>query len=99
MAATIINLRAIEDSINMVSRQIAEQQAALDDIERVINSMDGVWESESQKVYAEKFRMKKRKIENFNRTLNEYLRAMQSFAHRCSRVDNGAGSRLRNISW
>ena len=99
MAATTINVRAVEDGIASAKKQLMEQQAALDEISRVINSMEGVWESESQRAYAEQFRVRKRRIETFNQSISRYLDSMRRYVNDCSSLDGRASSRLRNVSW
>lgn len=99
MAATHINISNVKENINNASKQIVEQEQALSDIENNINSMQGVWEAEDQKVYAERFRARKRKINDFNSSLSEYLKSMQKYVDDCAAADEQTGRDLRGVSW
>ncbi|MBR1418040.1 MAG: hypothetical protein IJ576_03640 [Synergistaceae bacterium] len=99
MAATKINVHNVTDSINNANKQIAEQERALSNIEKNINSMQGVWEAEDQKAYAERFKVRKQKIDDFNIALSEYLKAMQKYVDDCAAADEQTGRDLSGISW
>lgn len=99
MSATIINVLAVDESISRAVKQIALQEDALDNIGRIINTMEGVWESETQEVYAESFSATRQKIEGFNNMMNSYLEDMQNFVADCVRADEQTARELRGIKW
>ncbi len=99
MPTTIININAIEESMARAIKQIEAQENALNEIDRIVNSMEGVWESDAQKVYADRFRDAKTRIQNFNQSLNESLENMRSFVSDCIMADNQTARELLNISW
>ena len=99
MAATKINVQVVRDSIANANKQISEQESALGDIDSSINSMQGVWEAEDQKAYAERFRDRKQKINDFNRAVGEYLETMQKYVNDCVAADDQTGRDLSSISW
>ena len=99
MAATKINVQAVTDSIANAKKQIANQETALGEIDTSISSMQGVWEAEDQKAYAERFRARKQKINDFNRAVGEYLENMQVYVNDCVAADDQTGIDLSNISW
>ena len=99
MPTTVINVSTVEEITSKVIKQIQAQEDSLNNIDRIINSMEGVWESESQKVYAEKFRQTKARIQNFNESINESLNDMRTFVDDCVSVDEQTARELRNISW
>lgn len=99
MPVTTINVQAIIDSINNARKHIDEQQTALSEINNNINSMNGIWEAEDQRVYAERFQDTKRKIETFNQGVRESLDTMQKYVNDCVSIDDQTGRILRNVSW
>ena len=99
MQTTIININAIEESTARAIKQIEAQENALNEIDRIVNSMEGVWESDAQKVYADRFRDAKTRIQNFNQSLNESLENMRSFVSDCIMADNQTARELLNVSW
>ncbi len=99
MPTTIINVNAVEESTARALKQVQAQEDALNNIERVINSMEGVWESESQKVYTDKFREAKTRIQKFNTSINESLENMRNFVNECVLADEQTARELRNVSW
>ncbi|MBQ7578040.1 MAG: hypothetical protein IJT21_07245 [Synergistaceae bacterium] len=99
MAATIINVQAIQDSINSANRYIDEQNASLSDINNTINSMTGVWEAEDQKMYAEQFNSTQKRIETFNQGVKESLDAMKKYVDDCVAIDSQTARDLNNVSW
>ena len=80
-------------------KQLDTQRNAIDNIDRIVNSMEGVWESEAQKVYTDKFRDAKARIERFNDSVAESLDSMRSFVSDCVYADEQTARELRNISW
>lgn len=99
MPTTIINVNAIEESTARAMNQIAAQQDALAGIDRIVNSMEGAWESEAQQVYAERFRETRRRIELFNDTMNESITNMRNFVNECVAADELTARELRNVNW
>ena len=99
MAATIINVQAIQDSINSANRYIDEQNNSLSDINNTINSMSGVWEAEDQKMYAEQFSTTQKRIETFNQGVKESLDAMKKYVDDCVAIDSQTARDLNNVSW
>ena len=99
MAATIINVQAIQEGINNANRYIDEQISSLNDINNTINSMNGVWEAEDQKMYYDQFQATQKKIENFNQGVRESLDAMKKYIDDCVAVDSQTARDLNNISW
>lgn len=99
MPATIINIKAVEDSTERVLKQISEQESALSEIDRIVNSMEGVWQSGAQEVYADSFRQVKQRIEDFNRSMNESVENMRGFVDECISVDELTAREIRNVSW
>lgn len=99
MAATIINVQAIQDSINSANRYIDEQNASLSDINNTINSMTGVWEAEDQKMYAEQFNSTQKRIETFNQGVKESLDAIKKYVDDCVAIDSQTARDLNNVSW
>lgn len=99
MAATIINVQAIQDSINSANKYIDEQNNSLGSINNTINSMSGVWEAEDQKMYAEQFSSTNKKIETFNQGVKESLDAMKKYVDDCVAIDSQTARDLNNVSW
>ena len=99
MAATTINVPAFRADIFKAQTKIGQQEASLRAIERTINSMNGVWESEDQRVYAEQFQTTKTKIENFNQSVRESLDTMSKYVDDCVALDDQTARNLRNVSW
>ena len=99
MAATTINVQAVQDNISQSIKHIETQEKALANISSTINSMNGIWEAEDQRVYSEQFQGTKNKIENFNQGVLESLNAMKQYVNDCVSIDSQTGSNLRNIGW
>lgn len=99
MAATIINVNAVEESTARALRLVNDQQDALAQIERVVNTMEDAWESDAQKEFAESFRRSRDEIERFNESVNESLNSMRSFVTECVNIDELVAREIRNVSW
>ncbi len=99
MVATVINVMAVQESISRILREIAGQESTLNRMDNVVNSMEGVWESEAQKEYAESFRRTKQEIDIFNTTMKETLEKMGGFVSECLETDEQTASALRGINW
>lgn len=99
MPTTTINVSATEESTARALRFVNEQQDALNAIDRVVNSMEGAWESEAQRAYAESFRQSKAQIERFNASMNESIENMRSFVTDCVNADELTAREIRNVRW
>lgn len=99
MAATIINVNAVEEATSKAMRLVGEQEDALRQIEQVVANMQSAWESEAQQAYAESFRESKSEIESFNESVTQSLDGMRNFVTECVRVDDETARALRNVSW
>ena len=99
MATTTINVPAIRTGIFNATTKLGQQEASLRAIDRTINSMNGVWESEDQRVYAEQFQTTRAKIENFNQSVRESLKTMSQYVDDCVALDDQTARNLRNVSW
>ena len=99
MAATIINVNAVEESTARALRYVNDQQDALAQIDRVVNTMEDAWESDAQKAFAESFRRSKDDIERFNESVNESLNNMRNFVTECVSIDELVAREIRNVSW
>lgn len=99
MAATIINVNAVEESTARALRLVNDQQDALAQIDRVVNTMEDAWESDAQKAFAESFRRSRDDIERFNESVNESLNDMRNFVTECVNIDELVAREIRNVSW
>ncbi|MBQ3447862.1 MAG: hypothetical protein IJG37_09505 [Synergistaceae bacterium] len=99
MPATIINVPEVNDSIDRAHKQLEEQKQALERIDGVVSSMEESWDSESQKVYAERFRDAKQRIQQFNESVNDSLTNMKEFVERCVDYDSLTAQEIRNVQW
>ena len=95
----MINVQAVTDSINDAIKMLSEQEEALGKINNTVDSMNGVWEAEDQRVYSEQFQNTKNKIETFNNSVKDTLQAMQTYVNDCVVADEQTARDLRNISW
>ena len=62
-----------------IFKEFEKQAAALQEIETVISSIEDAWESEAQRLYADRFRASKKRIEEFNDTLREDFVNMEKY--------------------
>ena len=99
MPTTIINVTAVEESTARALKQLQTQEDALNNIDSVINSMESVWESESQKVYTDKFREVRARVQKFNTSVNDSLNNMRNFVTECVAADDQTARELRSVSW
>ena len=99
MAATTINVQAIQDSINSANKYLEEQNSSIAEISTTINSISYVWEAEDQRVYDEQFKTTQKKIETFNSGVQKSLEAMKTFVNDCVAIDAQTAKALRNVSW
>ena len=99
MPATIINVSAVEESTSRAKKYVAEQQDALNQIDRIVNNMQDAWDSEAQKAFADSFQRSKSEIEHFNQSMNESIDNMTSFVTECVKIDDSVARSIRNISW
>ena len=97
--ATVINVQSVNETINSVNRQISTQENSLNRIDGIVNSMNGIWEAEDQRVYSEQFQGTKQKIQSFNQGVREALQAMQTYVNDCVNTDRQYGRSLRSVSW
>ena len=99
MPTTRINVDAVEESTARAMRFVAEQQDALNAIDRVVNTMEDAWDSDAQRAYAESFRQTRDRIERFNESVNDSLNNMRNFVTDCVNVDELTAREIRNVSW
>ena len=99
MPTTRINVDAVEESTARAMRFVAEQQDALNEIDRVVNTMEDAWDSDAQRAYAESFRQTRDRIERFNESVNDSLNNMRNFVTDCVNVDELTAREIRNVSW
>lgn len=99
MSATVINVQAAGESIRKAEEQLALQEEALKEIDLIINSMEASWESESQRAFADSFRVSKQRIQTFNETLRDELGSMKTFLDETLSADELTARELRSISW
>ncbi len=99
MATTIINVPSIREGIAKAKAQLEEQTSALLDINNTINSMNGVWESEDQRVYSDQFQATRSTIEKFNASVNQSLDTMSQYVDDFVALDDQTARDLRNVSW
>lgn len=97
--ATIINVSSATDAITNSKRRIEEQRITLEDINTVVSSMEGVWDAEDQRVYAERFRERKKALDEFNNSITASLDKMQTYIQDCVNADDSIASSLMGISW
>ena len=99
MIATVINVMAVQEGISRALREIAGQEDTLSRMDNVVNSMEGVWESDAQKEYAESFRRTKQNITGFNTNMKQTLQKLGGFVSECVNVDNQTARELRSVNW
>ena len=99
MAATIINVSAVEESTSRALRYVSEQQDALSDIDRIVNTMEDAWESDAQKAYADSFRTTRARIESFNESVSRSVQNMRSFVSDCVEADELTARELLGVTW
>ncbi len=99
MAATIINVSAVEESTAHALRLVSEQQDSLNAIDRIINSMEDAWESDAQRAYAESFRTTRERIDRFTQSVNQSVENMRSFVTECVSADELTAREIRGVTW
>ena len=99
MPTTRINVDAVEESTARAMRFVAEQQDALNAIDRVVNTMEDAWDSDAQRAYAESFRQTRDRIERFNESVNDSLNNMRNFVTDCVNIDELTAREIRSVSW
>ena len=99
MAATVINVSAVEESTARALRFVSEQQDSLNAIDRVINNMGNAWESEAQKAFAESFRTTREKIDTFSRSVTQSVENMKTFVSECVNADELTAREIRGVNW
>ena len=91
MSATSINVPNVTESVSKSLEQISRQEEALKKISDEIIFMETAWDSEAQRVFANKFRTMKAEMEKFNASTKEYLRMMLTFVDDSVATDLAVG--------
>ena len=78
-----------------IFKYLQEQEQALAEIASVINSMEDVWESESQRVYTERFRDSREKIQNFIGSFRDDFTNMERYVRDWSAYDEWIAKKLK----
>ena len=99
MPTTVINVNAVEESTSRALRYVSEQKDALNNIDRIVNTMEDAWDSEAQRAYVESFRSSKDKIESFNESVKQSVNNMRDFVDDCVSADELTAREIRNVSW
>lgn len=99
MAATVINVSAVEESTSKALNYVKEQEDALESINRIVNTMEDAWESDSQRAYAESFRQSREKIQRFNESVNQSVNNMRNFVTDCVSADELTAREILGVSW
>jgi uncharacterized protein YukE len=60
-------------NVNSSIKEVARQNELIGEIAKEVEYMTGVWQSEAQQVYTDKFRENKKDLDAFNRNLDIYL--------------------------
>lgn len=99
MAATMINVAVVTEIIAKARRHIADQRASLSDIEGMINTMQGIWDAEEQRICANRFAESKKKFDAFNDGMIATIDKLQTYINDCVDADGLSARDLRTISW
>ena len=99
MPATIINVNAVEESTARALRYVSEQENALNAIDRIVNTMEDAWESDTQRAYVESFRTSRERIQHFNESVNNSIQNMRTFVTDCVEADELTAREIRSVSW
>ena len=99
MAATVINVNAVEESTSRALKYVAQQEETLKSIDSIINNMEDAWESPAQRAYAESFRTSKARIEQFNESVKQSITTMQEFVNACVSDDELTAREILSVTW
>ena len=99
MAATIINVNAVEESTSRALNYVKEQEDALEGINRIVNTMEDAWDSDAQKAYADSFRRSRERIQRFNESVTQSVNNMRNFVSDCVSADELTAREILNVSW
>lgn len=99
MAATIINVNAVEESTSRALNYVKEQEDALESINRIVNTMEDAWDSDAQKAYADSFRRSRERIERFNESVTQSVNNMRNFVTDCVSADELTAREILGVSW
>jgi len=99
MSATTVNVQNVRDSTNNSLKEISRQEESLLRISNEINFMESAWDSDSQRVYTNKFRTVKTEMDKFNQSNKEYLWMMQAFVNDCVSTDSSVAGMFKSISF
>ncbi|MBQ7214906.1 MAG: hypothetical protein IJS39_02855 [Synergistaceae bacterium] len=99
MPATIINVSAVEDSTSKALEHVRAQQDILEGINTTVNTMDGVWQSQAQREFADSFRQSRERIERFNESVIQSVNNMRSFVTECVSADELTAKEILGVSW
>ena len=99
MAATIINVNAVEESISRSLKYVSEQEDALSRIDGIVHNMEDAWESPAQRAYADSFRQSKAEIEEFNESVKQSISTMREFVDACVSDDELTAREILRVTW
>ena len=94
MAATIINVNAVEESTSRALNYVN-----LESINRIVNTMEDAWDSDAQKAYADSFRRSRERIERFNESVTQSVNNMRNFVTDCVSADELTAREILGVSW
>ena len=99
MPTTVINVNAVEESTSRALRYVSEQKDALNNIDRIVNTMEDAWDSEAQRAYAQSFRNSRERIERFSLSVTQSVNNMRSFVNDCVSADELTAMEIRAVAW
>ncbi len=99
MAATIINVNAVEESTSRALNYVREQEDALESINRIVNTMEDAWDSDAQRAYTESFQRSRERIQRFNESMNQSINNMRNFVTDCVSADELTAREILGVSW
>ncbi|MDR2180682.1 MAG: hypothetical protein LBP21_10270 [Synergistaceae bacterium] len=97
MAITSIKPNDVLSDVETMNRLIVNQNTAMDEIDKQVQFLSSVWNSEAQREFETAFVQTKREIVEFNRALVRYTDMMKMSIKNFEAVDKTLSVSLKNV--
>ena len=96
---TTVNVANVRDYVRGARDEIERQKQSLSEVTKAIEFMEDAWDSDAQSVYEQKYQATRKEVEEFNTTMESYLRTLMEFVEVCATTDRAVQSDLSGVTW
>jgi uncharacterized protein YukE len=96
---TTVNVANVRDYVRNSRNEIDRQKQSISEITKTIEFMEDAWDSDAQRVYEQKYQATRKEVEEFNTTMESYMRMLMEFVEDCAATDRAVQGDLSSVSW